>query len=495
MFGRGMAALLLFLVSGAVYLMTAAPSITWCHDGADGAELAAAVASGGIAHPPGYPTYLLLGRLFALLPFGDIAYRLNLMSAFFAAATIALTYLLLDRLLDYAPRGSSFLRGLAAAGAALALAFSPVFWSQATIAEVHSLNAFFVILTSLLVATGRPSWSAFALGLGLGNHLTLAFWASGLAYIAAARGWGLRAGALPLFLGLAVYLYLPLVALGDPPLNWGNPSSPLGFVWLVTGGPYREFVFGLPPQYLMSRIVALSALLAQQLTPLGFLLGILGLAYLGQIRRRWAAGTLLSSALTAAYALGYNTTDSYLYLLPCFFALSLWLGWGLLMVLEALALRLRGRLLWSAAVLLTLALPAFSLVSNYATMDLRGDREAQEYAAGAFEVVEENALILADTDPHIFSLWYQRFALRPDSGVVIVARPLLGYAWYRDQLGRHHPDLALPPPDDPRDAALAVLEANLSSRPLYVTDPDPLLERVFPLGQADPLYRVIAPGG
>ena len=68
------------------YLPTLAPTITWRNDGSDSGDLAAAVATLGIAHPPGYPTYVLFGRAWAALPLGgDLAYRLNLLSAVCAA--------------------------------------------------------------------------------------------------------------------------------------------------------------------------------------------------------------------------------------------------------------------------------------------------------------------------------------------------------------------------------------------------------------------------
>ncbi len=71
-----------FLLPFAVYLATLAPTLSWRNEGRDGGDLVSAICTLGIPHPPGYPTYVLLGRLFALLPIGDAAYRANLMSAF-----------------------------------------------------------------------------------------------------------------------------------------------------------------------------------------------------------------------------------------------------------------------------------------------------------------------------------------------------------------------------------------------------------------------------
>ena len=59
----------------------------------------------GIAHPPGFPLYTMLGKLFTLIPFGDVAYRVNLMSALFAALTLALVSRTVRRVTDSALGG------------------------------------------------------------------------------------------------------------------------------------------------------------------------------------------------------------------------------------------------------------------------------------------------------------------------------------------------------------------------------------------------------
>src|ERR1051325_5016409 len=75
------------LLSLLSYLFTLAPTIV----GGDSGELVTAVATLGVPHPPGYPLYCLLGHLFTLLvPFGSVAYRVNLFSAVAAAATAGL---------------------------------------------------------------------------------------------------------------------------------------------------------------------------------------------------------------------------------------------------------------------------------------------------------------------------------------------------------------------------------------------------------------------
>ena len=63
------------------YSLTLAPGLTWANHGEDGGDLITAAATLGVAHPTGYPTYLLLAHLFQLLPIGNLAFRTNLLSA------------------------------------------------------------------------------------------------------------------------------------------------------------------------------------------------------------------------------------------------------------------------------------------------------------------------------------------------------------------------------------------------------------------------------
>src|SRR3989442_263867 len=133
-------AALVLAALGFAYLGTLGPSITWANSGADSGDLVTAGATLGVAHPTGYPTYLILAHLFQLLPVGDLAFRTNLLSVAAAASAALCVYAIVRKLLAQ----SGLRASLAAALAALGLGLSPVFWSQAVVAEVHSLNALFV---------------------------------------------------------------------------------------------------------------------------------------------------------------------------------------------------------------------------------------------------------------------------------------------------------------------------------------------------------------
>ena len=333
--------LLFVLLAGslafAVYVCTLAPTITWRNNGADSGDLATAVAVGGVPHPPGYPTYLMLGQVFKLLPVGDVAYRLNLLSATGAAFTVGVLGLIIVRTLSVAtlpqfesqvgsgstPAGN--LIWVSAIAAALGLAFADTFWSQAVIAEVYTLNTFFVAILlygSLQVCQANEGWLipllAAILGISLGNHLSILLITPLFFWVLRVRWrWKLIVRALLAFCaGLSVYGIIPIRASTLPVVNWGLPTTWPNFLWLVSAEPYRRFLFALPRQYIPARSMSEFRLLTDAFMWWGVPVGLLGLHSLFRLYRPLAFGSLVSFLLISIYAIGYNTTDSYMFLLP-----------------------------------------------------------------------------------------------------------------------------------------------------------------------------------
>ena len=133
----------LSLLTWLVYLATLTPSLSYTSP--DGNELATIPSVLGLAHPPGYPLYTWLGKLFTLIPVGDIAFRMNLMSATLGALAVGGLYLVCIQLLPTHLAG----RRAAAALPSLLFAFGPTVWSQSVIAEVYAPNLAFVALALL----------------------------------------------------------------------------------------------------------------------------------------------------------------------------------------------------------------------------------------------------------------------------------------------------------------------------------------------------------
>ncbi|MFW6174917.1 MAG: protein O-mannosyl-transferase family, partial [Chloroflexota bacterium] len=508
-----------------LYSLTLSPDLAWANQAADGGDLLAAAHTGGVPHPSGYPTYMMLLRVFdAAVPFGSAAFTGNLFSALSAALSSGMLFATVMRARRYLPLGRRtddgrvLLIAPAALLAALAFAASRELWSQATVTEVYALNAFFasgVLYAAVALrrriddgqGTGKAGIATgLLLGVGLGNHLTLLavavpalLWAlsggtaTGLwarAVLILRRSWPVALGAVA---GLTVYLYLPVASANEPPINWGHPHTLEGFWWLVSGSLYRGYVLAVESGDMVGRALRLLDMLFSQYTAIGVLLGLAGLARLWESQRALAVSGAATVLLLAAYAVTYRTSDSYLYLIPAFMIWAVWMAVGAMdvfrgvwtMALEQGKARKwvsprRGVLVASAALLAVV--PGFSVATNFAGMDLSGEHGAGEYADAVFASVEPDSIILARTGKTIFSLWYQGYVEEPDSDVMVVSTPHLFLDWYWEDLERQYPDrLPESKPDDGGGRTDAIIDYNMGLRALYETDRsrDPLSEFTY----------------
>ncbi|HPK36801.1 MAG TPA: DUF2723 domain-containing protein [Kiritimatiellia bacterium] len=183
------------IISFLVYFFTLGPSVTL----EDSGELAVAGDHLGVPHPPGYPIWTMCAYLFARV-FSWVTFRgqptpawsISLMSAVFAALAAGITAMLITRSAsdmmrdahegeeDFRQQESDLLCWAGGVGGSLVFAFSPVMWSQATIVEVYTLNAFFLMWIFLLTyrwmrcPAEKTLWlTAFVFGLGLTNYQVL----------------------------------------------------------------------------------------------------------------------------------------------------------------------------------------------------------------------------------------------------------------------------------------------------------------------------------
>ncbi len=466
---------LVALSLGGTYLATLAPGLSWANNGADGGDLITAAATGGVPHPSGYPTYLLLARLFQFLPFGSIAFRTNLFSAVCTLLAAILVYYLMISL-PYVPLRGNWLAGMLTA---YAFGLSPMLWSQAVISEVYGLHALFLVLTLYLLPMGvdpPPAWRTrldrirgLVFGLGLGNHLTLAFLlplmlltgviskhANGGSALEegkdcrrsiAWRGWRFqwepfvrRVGWLGI--GLLIYLTLPLRAMSGSPINWGDPVTLKNLFWLVSGRMYESYAFGVPAAFILPRLQAWAGLFMAQFGFWGILIGLYGLFF---YRPPSPKLYLVTGWLVIAYtvfSIGYNSYDAEIYLLPAFLAFSLWIGLGGASLMEYLSRRGRG-LAPVAGILLIGYFLGFAAI-NLPKVDASKDRQAEEYGQAILTALPEQALLFTSDDKATFTLWYFQFVLHERPDIAALDTRLLSYDWYRNMLRRAYPSLSVP---------------------------------------------------
>ncbi len=170
-----------------VYVLTMQRTVPFWDSG----EFVAISAILGIPHPPGFPLYSLLGRVFILFPFfEDLAARVNFLSAISSAGTALFAYLLTVRLVNYffsddgRQNVARFISYVAGVVGALFVAFSATNWENSVEAEVYGLAlALSVALVWMAIryheAQDTPAgirWlilSIFVAMLGVGIHLTV----------------------------------------------------------------------------------------------------------------------------------------------------------------------------------------------------------------------------------------------------------------------------------------------------------------------------------
>jgi len=138
-------AALVFLAALALYFITMSPTTSFWDCG----EFIASSYSLSVPHPPGAPFFLMLGRLFTMLPlFEDIGARVNFISVFTSALTVLLLYLTTVHLMRFwkpvERMGWQELAG--AAIGALAFMATDTFWFNAVEAEVYAISMLFTAL-------------------------------------------------------------------------------------------------------------------------------------------------------------------------------------------------------------------------------------------------------------------------------------------------------------------------------------------------------------
>ncbi len=458
-------------VLAGVYAATLAPGYTWANRAADAGDLITAAYTGGVPHPPGYPTYILLARLFQFLPFGTLAFRTNLLSAV-CALLAALVLMDLTRRVCLADERVSRWAGFIAG---LGFGLSPLFWSQAVITEVYALHVLFValILWLMFVPIGEvrlfnkvglldaASWRerliGLLLGLALGNQVTVILLLPVWLFLGEAQsdsgkttvcfqvdGKTLARRVTWLMIGLLVYVVIPLRARGGSPVNWGHAVDWEGFWWLVSGQLYQGKLFNFSPDYFLPRLRNWAGMLRDQFGVFGMALGFFGLLY-GQARRVVVGVTLWVAIAFSLFSITYTTEDYYVLMLPLYLVFALWLGMGaarLLMLMSSATTYAR----WAfpLSVGLFLVLIGLNASRNYAEVDASRNRQAVDFAQSVLSRVPQDGLLMTVQDEDTFVLWYYHYALghRPD--LIVLHEGLLAYAWYRQVMQAYYPELKLP---------------------------------------------------
>jgi hypothetical protein len=476
----------------AIYVATLAPSVM----GGDSGELTTAALTGGVPHPPGYPLFAMLARLFAALPFGPSpAWRVNLLSATSTAAAAGL----LCALIQLWTRDT-----VAALAAAVLFGTDAVVWYHATSAEVFGLGAFFLALAFLLwlhverTASRRHVYAlAFVSGLAMCNQHSFAL--TGLPLLLRAlwvarhnlRARGIGIALVLGLLGLAPYAYLPFASASSAAVSWGDQTTLSGLVSHMLRRDYGTLGLGLANA---------SGSFVDQGTFLPTLWALLGHAfprfawigpplafagfYLTTKAQEEPKETIILGIALATYVVVfcefsnmaphaelYLTEVSRFFIQPDFL-LAIAAGLGCAELLRWL--RTRSALIERhprVAFALPVLLLILGVAANAGSASRRNNHVFSDFAKAALTSLPQGGIVITygDHTSGAISYFHEVEKLRPD--IVHLDRAMLTSPWYGERKRRLHANLYLP---DGADGSRGynikqVLDGN-PTRPLVVID-------------------------
>jgi hypothetical protein len=374
-----------------VYLLTVSHAV----GRADSFEFQVVAPQLGIAHPTGYPLFLLLGKLFTYLPISTVAWRLNFAATLYGLVALSLLFVTACWLLK---------RPLPALLGVTLIGLAPTFWRESIEAEVYTLHAIFVAaaLWLTLRLIGRPEKDvtprstegsrrftdrkaekksvfspirvykattnetqtahyplptthyvqitfllAFTIGLGLTNHLTTLFLLppAGIGVLLLLYGEWQRRGtlALPLanwryWLKLAGAFLLPLTLYAYLPIRWAMlHEEPMGlarFVDWTTGGRFQDALQWRAWLDDPTRYEVIAQLFRQNWGDLNLLLALLGFGFL--LWKQWQAALILFTLWLGYtfYSLNYYVPDLDVFILPAQLMVGLFWAAGVTALME-----------------------------------------------------------------------------------------------------------------------------------------------------------------
>lgn len=382
----------LWFVTLLTYLYTRAPSILYI----DAGTIVAAAHEPGIPNPPGFPFYIMVAHLFTKLPFGDVLFRVQLLSIVSAIGVLTMLYYLLQRLIrgeflfvrqtrnDNELFGKTFLRltktnqlsetqvRLISLAGTFILAFSYQFWSQTLNTESYiftnfmmmSLLTFVLTVPTVLGRSGESGSSGMVtmkrlipasvlLGVASGANPTIAQSVPALivalVFLWRHIGWKrlIIMGVIAAIFSALVYSYLPLRARGYPFMNWGNPQTVKLFLGHLHGeglniyDPRTNSINGFTgnPQIFAQSFGRYVYLFFLQFTPVLTPLIFLGIYYLFKKNRKLTLTLLVVPFTNLVFGVLYLSGNQESWFVASYVIFAFFIGIGLSVLVKVLLAR------------------------------------------------------------------------------------------------------------------------------------------------------------
>lgn len=434
-------AIILFVFFFSLYVYTAVPGI---HDG-DSGELAAATNTLGLAHPTGFPLYILSAKLFTLLPIGEVAFEINIYSSLLIAFAIVFFFFTL-RKLD-ASTTSSFLTSFV-------LGFGHTIWSHSGVTGVYSIAILFVsiffFLFSKWLKEKTPKllyWYAFLYGLSFGTHALMLSMVGSFIFMvwqskrsATQKDFSLVKVVLLFLVPFLQYFYVPIAYGRNVIVNWGEINNIRDFINYITQMDYSDKIFTRSFDIVVLFTKKATELIISEFTILFFILAVLGTILL--IKKNKKAVLLLSTVtltnmgIMLMYGNNQDLIVLYRYLFPTYMVLSIVIAY----LIDSVFKQTKNRLIIFLIFCALIAGLSWEFKSSYALNNRRNNFIISDFADNLLSSMENGSIIISSGDPITGPLWYMQ-SIGKRNDLIIISGDLIRYDWYIRNLNKRYPDV------------------------------------------------------
>jgi len=311
-------------------------------------------------------------------------------------------------------------------------------WSNAVITEVYNVNILFLGLSfylfwrwhrnrtmSKLVATG------FLYGVSLGVHFANILLLPAFLLLLLLDSQSERRRNLAIFLLLVagsivmVGLTTYLLASNQPPFGTVSPDSLVNVFRYMTAYQHDPLVLRSFDFY-TGRVWEHARIFSRGYLIVGIVVGFVGIVWHRQQDAPFFLFMLTAFLIDVVYFTGFGPNDYYTMVAPAYFLFSLWIALGVHCV--AVKLNGIGPVIAARGLLVLLAVGPLLFQANERVNYARSD-PAQTYVQASFELIPENAVVIAAWNEFTTLVYYQIVhGQRPDLALIVGAKETRRYA-------------------------------------------------------------------
>jgi len=486
----------IFIVTFALYIFTAYPSVAPYRDSG---EMSTVIPTLGVAHPPGYPLYIITSNAISrLIPFGNTAKKISAVSALFMSLAVVILYsILLLLLTDGNPAANG--RALSATAAALSLCFglSYLNWYLAIVQEMYTMGVLMATAAVYFILAGKTPMAFFILGMSLGVRTeTILTLPAFFLYVLKTDGkekFFARIFKPSLFfiLGASVFFYSYIRANTAPLINWGDPST---FSKLLSslmrrshGGTLDLISAGYAAgENFSDGILHYLTHIARDYCGIPFVAAIAGIFYFFKYKKKllilslggWSVSGLLFIYLANMppnpHALAILEAH---YLLPDIFMWILSSGGFIYFYKKSSAKIIPSSSTTTVAVSAAGALAIFFMSASFLDAGKHAgffakpsDYILEDYARAIRVTAPPDSAVVVKEDVQVFTLWYEKYisGKRPD--LTIIPSGLSGSPWYQKSQSASGVNLVRLNPED--ESWKNFIDLNPDRRIFFTNDAD-----------------------